>query len=384
MLVVRLKKTDYDTKISDIEKKITDHDHNNYITTPEFNTMTANVFNTRLAQANVITKTDFDAKLSGLNKMITSNKVKHLLVENELKKLEKFDAVYFRGKNYFEEDGTQNYLVFQPMSKYFEKIASTKSIAKWKSKELFNEVIKPPDNTLLSEVEFTGKRMYVKFRGGCLEQDKVTFNHGKIGNIYTVYDLQSNLNNFGPALGDCLFGAVIITKNADVDKYKYSGYGTGFNSKGAFSHPSGSSFGQNVIILGADMSSSVYANNRANNLLVLGKSFTQGINGTTIYAEKMYSHNFTVTRKKLWLSLHYNGDNSYLFVNGTEVRKFKAKDSGIVPNILFLGNISEDFPVSNTKKTGLYGSVFDFSVDYDAITVDDILDIHKCLMKKMA
>ena len=116
-----VKKTDYDTKVSDIEKKITDHDHDKDITTPEFNTMAANVFNARLAQTNVITKTDFDAKLSGLNKKITSNKTKHLLVENELKKLEKFGAAYFKGKNYFEEDGTQNYLVFQPMYKYFEK-----------------------------------------------------------------------------------------------------------------------------------------------------------------------------------------------------------------------------------------------------------------------
>ena len=114
-----VKKTDYDTKISDIEKKIFDHDHGKYITTPEFNTMAANVFSARLAQANVITKTDFDAKLSGLNKKITSNKTKHLLVENELEKLGKFDAAYFRGKNYFEEDGTQNYLVFQPVHKYF-------------------------------------------------------------------------------------------------------------------------------------------------------------------------------------------------------------------------------------------------------------------------
>ena len=118
-----VKKTDYDTKMSDIEKKITDHDHGKYITTPEFNTMAASVFNARLAQANVITKTDFDAKLSGLNKKITADKAKHLLVENELKRLEKFDAAYFRGKNYFEEDGTHNYLVFQPVYKYFEKQA---------------------------------------------------------------------------------------------------------------------------------------------------------------------------------------------------------------------------------------------------------------------
>ena len=79
-------KTDYDTKISEIEKKLTDHNHNKYITTPEFNTLAADVFNARFAQANLITKTDFDAKLSRLNKKIRANKTKNLLVENELKK----------------------------------------------------------------------------------------------------------------------------------------------------------------------------------------------------------------------------------------------------------------------------------------------------------
>ena len=115
-----VKKADYDTKISDIEKKITDHDHNKYITTPEFNTLAARVFNARLAQANLITKTYFDTMLQNLSKRITSNKTKHLFVENELKKLKTFDSSYFGGKSHFEEDGTQNYLVFQPMYKYFK------------------------------------------------------------------------------------------------------------------------------------------------------------------------------------------------------------------------------------------------------------------------
>ena len=87
-----VKKTDYDTKISELEKKLTDHNHDKYITTPEFNTLAASVFNARLAQANLITKTDFDAKLSSLNRKITSNKSKHLFVENELKKLKRFDS----------------------------------------------------------------------------------------------------------------------------------------------------------------------------------------------------------------------------------------------------------------------------------------------------
>ena len=95
----------------------------------------------------------------------------------------------------------------------------------------------------------------------------------------------------------------------------------------------------------------------------------------------MYSINFTENNKKLCLSLHYNGGNSYLFVNGKEIYKFKAKYSGIIATPLCLENISKDFSVDNMKKTGLNGYVYDFSVDYDAIAVDDILDIHKYLME---
>ena len=130
------------------------------------------------------------------------------------------------------------------------------------------------------------------------------------------------------------------------------------------------------------MSSSVHANNRANNTLVLRKDFSQGINGTTVYAEKMYSTNFTVTNKKICLSLHYNSDSSYLFVNGKQIVNFKAKDSETVPYPLCLGNVSKDFSPLNTTNTGLYGYIYDFSVNYGAIANDKILDIHKYLMKK--
>ena len=139
-----VKKTDYDTKISDIDTKIIDHNDDKYITTSEFNKLTADNFNARLAQANLITKADFDPKLQSLSKSITSNKTKHLLVENELKKLKKIDLNYFKGKGHFEEDGAKNYLVYQPMYRYFKRIAGVGGgnyIYIWKSKGLSDERI---------------------------------------------------------------------------------------------------------------------------------------------------------------------------------------------------------------------------------------------------
>ena len=114
---------------------------------------------------------------------------------------------------------------------------------------------------------------------------------------------------------NCLFGAVTLTKNEDIEKYKYSGYVIGFDRRSIFSF-TGGGFGQNVLIFGADMSTSIYIDNKIKDILVLGSGPTQGLE-STLTAEKMYSINFTVTRKKFCLSLHYNGGNSYLFVNGT-------------------------------------------------------------------
>ena len=157
----------------------------------------------------------------------------------------------------------------------------------------------------------------------------------KIINIYIVYDLQSNLNhNPDFTLENCLFGAVRVTKNTDVDKYKDSGYGIGFDGKRVFTHPAGS-FGDIAIIFGVDMSSTVHIDNKGKDILILGKGPTQGLGENSLTAEKMYSINFSATGKRFYLSLHYNGANSYLFVNGTEMIKFKAKDSELGSNILY-------------------------------------------------
>ena len=201
-------------------------------------------------------------------------------------------------------------------------------------------------------------------------------------NIYIVYELgASSSNSDDPTLKNCLFGAVSLTKNADIDKNGYSGYGIGLDRKSSFSFPAGG-FGKNVIMFGVDMSSSAHVDNKKKDILILGKGPTQGLEHT-LTAEKMYSINFSKGYTKFCLSLHYNGANSYLFVNGTEIIKFKAKDSEIVATPLCLGNNSKDLSVDIMKKAGLNGYVYDFGIDCYAIAVDDILDFHKYLMKKM-
>ena len=341
----------------EIDNKLTYHNHNKYNDGWEFNKLAADVFNARIAQANLITKTDFDAKLSSLNRKITKNKLKHLLVENELKKLKTFALSYFIDKSHFEEDGGQNYLIFQPLIRYFEFITNSPHyISPWKSKGLSTESIKPPttsNNSLAPALNYYGTKMRVKFTGSCLKQDKVTFNHKKVVNIYIVYELKKIAaigNNF-PALQNALFDAVTLTKNTDIDKYEYSGYGIAFDRRSSFLFPGGG-FGQNVLIFGVDMSSSAHIDNKKKDILVLEKGPTQGLE-YALTAEKIYSYNLTVTKKKFCLNLHYNGANSYLFVNGKEIYKFKAKDSEIVATPLCLGNISKDWSTDNMKKQGL-------------------------------
>ena len=190
-----------------------------------------------------------------------------MLVENELKKLHKFDAAYFRDKSHFEEDGTQNYLVFQPMHRYLKRTAGVDSgnyVYFWKSKGLSDErldSITASDYKITPELSFYGTKTRVEFNGSCIKQDKITYSHGKTVNIYIVYEISENYNiSSYPALENGLFGAVSLTKNADIDKYKNSEYGIGFDRHGEFSF--GNGLGKNCIIFGADLSRSSHANNK--------------------------------------------------------------------------------------------------------------------------
>ena len=132
-------------------------------------------------------------------------------------------AISFIGKSHFEEDGTQDYLVFQPLNKYFKIITNTKYISPWKSKGLSDETIKPPttsDYKLNPQLSYFGTKTRLESRWSCLKQDKNTFSYGKIVNIYIVYELDKTNVKTHPTLVNYLFGAVNITKNADFDKNK--------------------------------------------------------------------------------------------------------------------------------------------------------------------
>ena len=139
--------------------------------------------------------------------------------------------------------------------------------------------------------------MRVKFTGRCLKQSKSTYTHKPIVNIYIVYELgASTSNDNDPALKNCLFGTVTLTKNTDIDKYWYSGYGIGFDRRSSFSFLGGGD-GQTIIIFRIDMSSSAHIDNKKKDILILGKGPRQGLEHT-LAAEKMYSINSTVEKKR--------------------------------------------------------------------------------------
>ena len=168
-------------------------------------------------------------------------------------------------------------------------------------------------------------------------------------NICIVYKLDplASTRDKSFTIQNALFGAMQISKNAtDNSKNNYKGYGICFDERSEFGHAiteggfAHTTDARNVLIFGADMSFSVHATNGANHIYLMGTGLIQGINDTTIYAEKNFYRNFTDFGKKFVLSLHYNGDDSYLFVNGRQELKFKAKTDQLVKEKLCIENIS--------------------------------------------
>ena len=168
--------------------------------------------------------------------------------------------------------------------------------------------------------------MHLCLSGNHFQQNKAIIpNNNNAINIYCVYKLDAIASSRDTpfTIQNALFVAMQITKNAtDNSKNNYKGYGTCFDERseighkiteGDFAHTTDA---RNVLIFGADMSFSVHGTNRANHIYVMGTGLTQGINDTTIYAEKNLYRNFTDPGKRFMVSLHYNGDDSYLFVNG--------------------------------------------------------------------
>ena len=241
-----------------------------------------------------------------LNRKITANKIKYFLNDNDLS--------HYRGTQYFEEgSGKQSYVVFLTINKYFKlnSVVNTADyVSSWQSKALSNESIKPPTTTnssLTPELNYNGAKTKIKFTGSCLKQSSHILTHKNIVNIYIVYELAAcSSNDSDPTIKNCIFGAVTLTKNADIENYKYSGYGIGFDRRSSFPFSSGE-FAQNVLIFDADMSTSTHIDNKKKD--VLGRGPTQGLE-STLTAEKMYSINFTLRKNKFCLSFHYNGGNN--------------------------------------------------------------------------
>ena len=315
------------------------------------------------------TKADFDAKLKNISDRVTSNKSKDLLLDNELKKLKtlvgstakiKFDEVqkensFNRGFFYYLQ---QSYLVYECKMGSFQFTAAKISI--WKPIGIFNYLGYSNINavgdskSVLPELKNDG-RMHVFLSGNHFQQNKVIIpNNNNVINIYCVYKIDpiASTRDDTFTIQNALFGAVEITKNADTSKYNYKGYGICFDEGRTFSKGNINN-GRNVLIFGVHESS-------YNNIYVMGDLFVQGINDTTLYAEKIYCQNFTQPSKKFALSLHYNGDDSYLFVNGKQELKFKCRIANLVNEKLCIGNLSGQRTASESEKTGLYGDIYDF------------------------
>ena len=249
---------------------------------------------------------------------------------------------------------------------------TSRDISEWKSTGIYNYSSHSNMNAVanakgnLSNLRNDG-RMHVHLSGNHFQQNVVDIpNNGNVINIYCVYKLDPIASSRGTSftIQDALFGAMQITKNAtDNSKNNYKGYGICFDegsqfgrtmSEGGRTHITN---GRNVLIFGADMSFSIHRTNRANHIYLMGDGLPQGINDTTIYVETKYFRNFTEPSVKFVLSLHYNGNDSFLFVNGRQKLKFRCKTDQLLKEKLCIGNLSDQWTASESEKKG-YMEIF--------------------------
>ena len=290
----------------------------------------------------------------------------------------------------------QKYLKCECKAGSFVFALNSKNISGWKSTGIYNHssksIMNAVANTKTNLPNFKNDgRMHVHLNGNHFQQIAAGIpNNNNVINIYCVYKLDplASTRDKSYNIQNVLFGAMQITKDAtDYDKNNYKGYGICFDERSEFGHTiteggfAHTTDARNVLIFVADMSFSVHATNRANHIYLMGTGLTQGINDTTIYAEKNFYRNFTYFGKKFVLSLHYNGDDSYLFVNGRQELKFKCKNDQLVKEKLCIGNLSDQWTTSELEKTGTYGNIYDFVVDYEQILgVKTIYDMHRYLI----
>ena len=242
------------------------------------------------------------------------------------------------------------------------------------------------------------ERMYVYLQDNHYQQNNVLTSNNdhvinkNVVNSYIIYKLDplASTRDKSFTIQNALFGAMQITKNAtDNDKNNYKGYGICFDGRSEFGHTiteggnAHTTDARNVLIFETDVSFSVHATNRENHIYLICTGLTQGLNDTTIYAEKSFYRNVTDFGKKFVLSLLYNGDNSYLFVNGRQELKFKDKTDQLVKEKLCIGNLSDQSTTSESEKTGVYGKIYDFVVDYEQFSgVKAIYDMRRYLITK--
>ena len=379
------KKTDVATDITTIK--------NDYVTNASLT-----------SQLNDLKSQHIATEVTGIDNKTNKNASDILALENKL--TQKGDAInenerglsIFRGFFFYLQ---KNHLVYECKVNLFT--FNNKKILKWKSTGILNY----SDYYNMKGIENTKKempilkndgRLYVYLQGNHFQQNNVLTSSNdhvineNVVNIYIIYKLHRLASNRDKifTIQNALFGAMQITKNAtDNSKNNYKGYGICFDERSEFGHTiteggfTHTTDARNVLIFGADMSFSVHATNRANHIYLMGTGLTQGINDTTIYAEKNFYRNFTDFGKKFMLSLHYNGDDSYLFVDGRQELKFKAKTDQLVKEKLCIGNLSDQWTASESEKTGVYGKIYDFVVDYEQISgVKTIYDMHRYLMTK--
>ena len=300
-------------------------------------------------------KVELDIDLSNYATKDDVKKVENRVDENE-RRLSFNRGVFF----YLQK----NHYVYECKSSSFDITALANSINfkinPWKSTGIFSS----SSNNMITVKNASGDLpklgvvddYYVNLSGNHFQQDKANvFNiyNNNSTNIYCVYKLDSISSSRDSTftVQNALFGSIQITKNADTSKYEYKGYGICFDEGDTFSKGNITN-GKNLLIFGFHESSLTHANNKANNIFVMGDGSVQGMNDTTLYAEKIYSQNFTQPNKKFVLSLYYNRDDSSLFINDKQELKFKAKPNPIlIEKRLCIGNLSAQWTTSESEKS---------------------------------